>query len=323
LSLKKFDLIPEWLIHSKEHLYSQQFLYFGTLIDVKLTTDSNQNAQQAFNHLNQELARMHRDWHAWQPSLVTQINTACSTGESIVVPNDLAELLRRGKEYYFLSDGLFNPAAAKIISAWGFLNNEPNKPRTPPDQHIIDSLLQQKPSMADIEITKNRVKCRNPAVQLDLGGYAKGFAIDKLLDYLASQGISNALIDAGGDIGIRGKAIDRPWKIAIKDPFSDKPLKMLDISGPMSVFTSGSYARKFTHGKSQYTHIIDPRTGQPVTGFVSVTVLQKEAATADAAATAIMVAGPANWEKIAQKFHLERVFIVTQNQQVLEWSNNH
>jgi thiamine biosynthesis lipoprotein len=311
----------------KSRLYFQQYLYFGTVINVKLIADSNENAKDAFHHLDQELARMHRDWHAWQPSLITQINAACGTGETIIVPDDLADLLEKGKKFYTLSDGLFNPAAAKLIGAWGFLNNSPNRDRVPPDEALIDSLLQKKPSMADIEIHKNRVKCTNPAVQLDLGGYAKGYAIDNLLDYLSRQGISNALIDAGGDIGIRGQMLNRPWKIAIKNPFSKDPIKIIEVIGPMSVFTSGNYAREFNHDNTHYTHIINPSTGKPVTGFISVTVLHKDATTADAAATSLMVAGPTQWKKIAKQFGLEKVYAVTADE-VLEWpisadSNTH
>ena len=234
---------------------------------------------------------MHRDWHAWQPSLITQLTDSCGKNKSIIVPNDLAQLLERGKSFYHLSGGLFNPAAGKLFALWGFLSSDPNRARKPPRPELINALLQQKPSMDDIVITKNRVECTNPAVKLDVGGYAKGFAIDILLDHLCTHGITNALIDAGGDVGIRGEVFGKPWKIAIKNPFSQTPLKVIDASGHLSVFTSGNYARGFFYENKHYTHIIDPTTGQPVTGFVSVTVLHKDADTADAAATAIMIAG--------------------------------
>lgn len=302
----------------KDQLYSRDFLYFGTMVHVKLITDSSENARQAFAHIESELDRMHRDWHAWQPSLVTQINKACETGESISIPPDLVFLLERGKRYYTLSDGLFNPAAAKIIGAWGFLSDAPNRARKPPAPATINALLQQHPSMDDILIAHHHVKCTNPAVQLDLGGYAKGYAIDFLLDYLSAHGIHNALIDAGGDIGIRGQHFHQPWLIAIKNPFSDKPLKELAVSGSKGIFTSGDYARRFLHENSRYAHIINPKTGQPVESFASVTVIHKDATTADAAATTLMVAGPKNWQEVAKKFELEAVYIVTQDQQILE-----
>lgn len=307
-----------------ENLYSQQFLYFGTVINVSLVTESPTKAEELFAAIEQELIRMHRDWHAWEPSLITQINAICGTTKSLVIPADLAELLLLGKKYYTLSDGLFNPAAAKLTGAWGFLDNDPSKPRAPPTAENIAALVKQHPSMDDILIENNTVRCTNSAVQLDVGGYAKGYAIDQLLQHLKNQGVTNALIDAGGDIGIRGQAIDRPWRIAIQNPITKAALKTLSLTGSMAVFTSGNAVRTFEYKNNRYTHIINPHSGKPVTGFIAITVLSEDAtldpaaASADAAATALMVAGTERWKEIAQRFGVKKVYAMT-TEEVMEW----
>jgi len=306
--------------HSSLRIYSQQFLHFGTVVEVRLVTDSNKFAQKLFAHIDQELARMHQEWHAWEPSLITQINQHCDTQRSMLIPADLAELLTLGKKYSSMSNGLFNPAAAKVINAWGFLSSDPNRERQPPDPEVLKTLVNKHPSMNDVIVQDNRVRCINSAVQLDMGGYAKGFAIDQLFAYLESQNVTNGLIDAGGDIGVRGQAINRPWKVAIQNPGSANPIKVLEVSGRMSIFTSGNYARAFEYKNNHYTHIIDPRSGQPVRGLIAVTVLHEDATLADASATALMVAGAENWQEIAQRFGIKKVYAMT-SEQLLEWPN--
>lgn len=308
----------------KESLYTQQFLYFGTVINVSLATTSSAKAEALFTTIENELIRMHRDWHAWEPSLITQINALCGTTKSLTIPADLAELLLLGKKYYTISDGLFNPAAAKLTGAWGFLDNNPSQTRVPPSAKNIANLVKQHPSMDDVVIENNTVRCTNSAVQLDVGGYAKGYAVDQLLHYLEEQGVMNALIDAGGDIGVRGQAVNRPWTVAIHNPLTNTPLKTLSLTGSMAVFTSGNAVRTFEYKNNRYTHIINPHSGKPVTGFIAITVLNEDdtlehaATTADAAATALMVADTKRWKEVAQRFGIKKVYAITTDE-VMEW----
>jgi thiamine biosynthesis lipoprotein len=180
--------------------------------------------------------------------------------------------------------------------------------------------------MRDIEIHGVRMRSKNPAVKIDLGGVAKGFAIDRLLRYLKSKGINNALINTGGDLKVIGRHGDRPWKVAIRDPRYDPKNKdsgtqssspgvvaSLDVMDEEAVFTSGDYERyvRNKNNKDKHLHhIIDPRTGYPAQGSESVTVICEDASTADAAATAIFVAGPKQWVEIAKDMGVKQVLLI-------------
>lgn len=164
----------------------------------------------------------------------------------------------------------------------------------------------------------------NAAVKLDLGGVAKGFAIDRLLSYLKQQGIHNALVDAGGDLKVIGNHGNRPWKIAIRNPrfnpgkdndtaaTSTKIIASLELNDNEAAFTSGDYERYFKNKNQDkhFHHIIDPRTGYPAVGTQSITVLHQDATTADAAATALFIAGPTQWVKIAKAMDIKYVLLV-------------
>ena len=119
------------------------------------------------------------------------------------------------------------------------------------------------------------------------------------------------MINAGGDIKVIGKHGDRPWHIGIRHPRKkDSVLAGIDLLPNESIFTSGDYERYFIYKGVRYHHIIDPRTGYPATKSMSVTVIHPNAALADAAATALFVAGPEEWHEIAQSMGIKYVLLV-------------
>ena len=173
------------------------------------------------------------------------------------------------------------------------------------------------PSLEDITIKGVRMNNTNPAVKIDLGGIAKGYAIDRLLAYLQQQGINHAIINTGGDLKVIGRHGNRPWKVAIRDPRKKEGIvATLELHDGEAVFTSGDYERYFKskkNGDQHYHHIIDPRSGYPAKGTQSVTVLHRNGSTADAAATALFVAGPKQWAEIARSMGIRYVLLIDDN----------
>jgi thiamine biosynthesis lipoprotein len=130
------------------------------------------------------------------------------------------------------------------------------------------------------------------------------------IDLLRSRGIGNAIVNAGGDLRAIGRHGNRPWRIGVRDPRGEGVLAAIDTEGDESVFTSGDYERYFVYQGRRYHHIIDPRDGYPTQGVTSVTVIHREAALADAAATALFVAGPGDWPRVAALLGVEQVMLV-------------
>ena len=155
------------------------------------------------NAVLREFDRMHRAYHAWQPSELTALNSALARGESATVSVELADMLRDAQALAARGDDLFNPALGKLIALWGF-HSETFRPQRP-DVAAVRALLTSAPSLTDLHIAGRRVRSDNRDVQIDLEGYAKGYALDRAAAILREHGIDNALINIGGNVMALGQ----------------------------------------------------------------------------------------------------------------------
>ena len=159
---------------------------------------------------------------------------------------------------------------------------------------------------------------RHAAIKLDFGGVAKGFSLDTIVKELKRQEVPAALIDAGGDIRAYGRNKMHPWKVAVRDPRNAQGvLGFIEISGDESIVSSGTYERFYQIGSQRIHHILDPRTGKPAEGTLGVTVIAHQGALADAAATALLIAGKNGWRKVASAMKLNDVLLVTDRKEVI------
>lgn len=290
-------------------VHSYQLLALGTLVDVSLYGVDDDTAEATVEVTRSIMETIHHDWHAWQPSRLTVINDQLANGESVTLSAEEAQLLNTGLALSQRSDGLFNPAIGALSQLWGFHSDERDD-RPPPTPQAIKAVLDQHASMADLALSNHQLNSTNPNVQLDLGGYAKGYAVDLTIAAFRKMGISNAIVNAGGDLRAIGAKGDRPWRIGVRHPRQPGVVASIDSQGDESVFTSGDYERYFDHGEQRYHHIIDPRDGYPAAGTTSVTVIHSDAATADAAATALFIAGPAQWRETARNMGIELAMLI-------------
>ena len=284
-------------------------LVFGTLLEITLYDVSDAGAAAAFDRLEQDFHAFHASWTPWEESNLSRINDAIRADETAAVSADLLPMIRRSQDLYASSDGLFNPAIGNLINLWQMHRHEEDDIR-PPDASEITRILAQDPRMSDLSIDGSRLRSSNPGVQLSLGAFAKGYAIDLAMDYLRSQGISQAIINAGGDLRVIGQRGDRRWRIGIRHPREDGVIAWLEADSDESVFTSGDYERFYMYQGRRYHHILDPRTGYPAMATTSVTVIHENAGTADAAATALFVAGPDRWYEIARSMGIRYVMLI-------------
>ena len=292
--------------------YHDSFLIFGTIVNITLFDIDEKLAQASFRSIREDLQIMHRAWHVWEPGPLMRMNQLLGYTTEFSAAPSVIELFHVAKKLSLKSQHLFNPAIGKLIALWGFHSH--NQPDIAPSKQAILALVKQQPSMQDITIKGVRAKSQNAAVKLDFGGVAKGFAIDRLLKELKQKGVNNALINMGGDLKVIGQHGKRAWKVAIRDPREkEKLIALIELKDNEAAFTSGDYERYLRNKKNNdehLHHIIDPRTGYPATGTQSVTVLHNNAATADAAATALFIAGPKQWVKIAKAMNIKYVLLI-------------
>ena len=304
---------------SKEPLYQEQGYVFGTLVEVSVYGETEANATLAVAAVMQEFQRLHTLLHAWKPSALSDLNAAFAQGKSATVSAELQLILQNATQLSIQSDGLFNPAIGSLVQRWGFHADE-FKPALPDEKQLI-KLLSQHPQMNDIAIklvTNNKnahydVSSRNRSVQLDLGGYAKGYALDRAAALLRKMKVQNALINIGGNVMALGRHGTRDWRVGIQHPRKPGPLATLALHDGEAIGTSGDYQRYFELGGKRFCHLIDPRNGQPAQGVQAVTVLthgEQAGVLSDATSKPLFISGANNWMQAATKMQLDNALLI-------------
>lgn len=314
--------------------YQEQGYVFGTLVEVSVYGEDGARARKAVASVMQEFQRLHDLLHAWKPSALSDLNAAFAKGESREVAPELAAMLKDAAQLSAQSGGLFNPAIGGLVRLWGFHADEYKAAL--PDEKQLAALVAAKPQMSDIvflpspqaeertvalspsggKLDRGKgelVSSRNPAVLLDLGGYAKGYALDRAAELLRQQGIRNALVNIGGNVLALGTHGDRAWRIGIQHPRKPGPIATMELHDGEAIGTSGDYQRYFEFGGRRYCHLIDPRSGQPVQGVQAATVLTHGARAgtlSDAVSKPLFVSGSAGWRDAAQKMSLAEALLI-------------
>ncbi|WP_448522893.1 FAD:protein FMN transferase [Pseudothermotoga sp.] len=254
-------------------------------------------AQVIFN----ELERVYKKYNPNDPSsVVSKIN---NSNDWIDIDEETFVLLDAAVRFSRLTDGAFDPTLGELIRLWGFDKIAEKPPsRVPTTQEIGEALKRSGIDKLELDFQRRRVRLIDGA-KLDLGGIAKGYALDRA--YQVAKEVDKdctGFVEAGGDIRILGpKFGSRPWVVGVRDPRkSDSVIAYLYLTSG-AVATSGDYERYFEFEGVRYHHILDPKTGFPSRGAISVTVVADNAVTADALSTAGFVMG-AQWEYVVLEF---------------------
>ena len=174
--------------------------------------------------------------------------------------------------------------------------------------------------MADLVFDGTRISSRNKAVMIDLGGYAKGYALDRAAQILRAAHVKAALVNTGGNILAIGQPGDRPWKVGIRDPRGEGAIASVELHDNEAIGTSGDYQRYFMKDGKRHPHIIDPRTGQTIDLVASVTIIASGGKDAglrsDGNSKPLFITGPQHWKEMAQRLGLNEVMLIDSNRNV-------
>jgi thiamine biosynthesis lipoprotein len=315
----------------KAEVFRQESFVFGTRVEISIHGEDADKAAGAARMALQRFDALHRKLHAWQPSALEKVNQAFAAGARARLDPELAFILEDAKRHSLLTGELFNPAIGNLIRLWGFHADLPQSGL--PDAAAIAALVKAAPSMRDVHVESGEAWSGNPAVRLDLGGYAKGYALDEAARILRQQGIRNALINIGGNVLAMGTHGERPWKVGIQHPRKPGTLATLELRDGEAIGTSGDYQRYFDIGGKRYCHLIDPRTGRPAAGMQSVTILvsgERAGTRSDAQSKPLFIGGEPQLASMAARAEMAGVLAVAADgsvlvsaamQQRLQWSD--
>lgn len=283
-----------------QQLHKQSKIALGTFIEITSSDErAGRIAFQEIERIENLLSKYRPDSDVW---LVNKYGKAKVSQETIFVVN-------KARQFWQASNGAFDITVEPLMKIWGFQDKQY---RIPPREEIEGALKLVGMDKVIVDEKGSRIELVIQGMAIDLGGIAKGYAVDRAVLKLREAGVRDALINAGGDIFCLGKKFSRAWQIAIKDPRGKGIVKDLILTDK-AIATSGDYEVFFIVDEQRFSHIIDPKTGYPSqSGVVSVSIVADDCLTADALATSIFILGREKGRHLARRFNSDLASIVVQ-----------
>jgi thiamine biosynthesis lipoprotein len=259
----------------------------GTRIHVEIFAEDDALAAPL---LDQVVVEMHRIDHAFSPykedSELSRLNREAPR-DWMAVSDEMMDLLTKSHQISDLSGGAFDVTYASVGRYYDYRKGEV------PDSETLERAVQAiNYRYVERDIERQWVRYSHPHVYVDLGGIAKGHAVDRAIAILEEGGVTQASVAAGGDSRIIGDRAGQPWTVGIQHPRKPGEVSALLPLADTAVSTSGDYERYFERDGVRYHHILDPATGRSADGAWSVTILGPEATFTDALSTSVFVLGP-------------------------------
>lgn len=292
----------------------EEHYLLGTYFRIKAQSRSHDQAQRAVREAFAEVRRLSEEFSRTGSGSLGELNRrgCCAP---VHLSDDVLIVLEAAQKYRILSEGAFDPTIGKIVDLWGFTQDwdRAGMGRIPFSEELKP--LVEEPREISLDMATKTARLSSANVEVDLGGIAKGYIVDKAVEILKKYELDSALVDAGGNIRVfndRPRKVlwwedRRPFRIGVQHPRDEqKIIGVLEIWEDRALATSGDYQRCFfadalknifpcryadEPDKIRYHHIIDPKTGLPARGLISATILAPTAMEADALSTAVFVLG--------------------------------
>jgi thiamine biosynthesis lipoprotein len=262
------------------------FRAMGTTCSLQLFTASQMKSDMVAAMAIAEVERIEKKYSRYlDHSVLSDINRSALQGDEVVLDEETAELIDFAFACHQKSDGLFDITSGVLRRIWDFSGG------IVPADHSVAALLPLI-GLENLQWNKPRLGFSRSGIELDFGGIGKEYAVDRLADLILAEGIEHGLIDLGGDFFAVGPRPDgNPWRIGLRDPHcAGRWREQIALHGG-ALATSGDYERYVSIDGKRYCHILNPRTGWPVRGLSSVTVLAPRCMVAGTLTTIALLKG--------------------------------
>lgn len=291
---------------SSEKPYKESRFLMDTLIEI---TAYGPQGQVAVKDAFSEFERMYALANQYDPnSQVSKVNQAAGSNK-VVVDDDILAMVEESCQLADKLDGAFDVTIGPLVDLWGIGKKGEY---VPADSEIAKVLPLVNYKLIELDKVNKTLYLPQKGMQLDLGGIAKGYAVDKAIAKLQAAGIKSALINAGGTVRVVGSRPDgKPWRIGVQDPRkADGVSAKLELAGWDTMETSGDYQRFMMKDDVRYAHIFDPRTGKQPRDMAAVTMIMNNASQGDIFSTALLVLGVERSKELLKQFPgVEAIFI--------------
>ncbi|MFO1218000.1 MAG: FAD:protein FMN transferase [Burkholderiaceae bacterium] len=258
----------------------------GTAIHVELWCDDAVTGRAAADAVIREMHRIDRAMSPYKPdSELSRINREAHAA-AVSVSHELFTLLQRAQHFSRLSDGAFDITYAAVGHLYDY------RAGVRPTVEALERARQAVGwRMLQLDAAARSVRFARDGMRIDLGGFAKGHAVDNCVALLRDHGIAHAIVSAGGDSRVLGDRRGRPWSVAVRDPRNADAIVAVLPLEDTSISTSGDYERYFECDGVRHHHLIDPRTGESPRTVRSVTILAADGLTCEALGKCVFVMG--------------------------------
>ena len=255
-------------------------------LTIRHKPNDRQAAEVACHEVRSELGELEAKYSRYNPeSLLSQINRSAGSDIPVEIDQETRGLLQFCQQLYTQSDGLFDPTAGALNAIWNLQEGRIVSPERLPG--TLDAVGWQ-----HVQLSETDVHLSHANTRLDLGGIVKEFAVDMSVQTLRAAGFPNHIVELAGDVYAGGTSNnEQPWRIGISDPSDpETSIRTLELTDA-ALASSGSYQRFFTHEGKTYSHFLNPRTGRPVEGAISASVVAENTLIAGAVATVACLHG--------------------------------
>lgn len=292
----------------------------GTTYNVRFwhTSDIDQNALKV--RIDEELIRVNKLMSTYDPESELSLFNKSSSAELHPLSDDTLKVISEAVRIGALSQGALDITIGPLVNLWGFGPNA--RPEVIPEEETIIS-VKEKTGVDKLRITENGAQKLIPDMYVDLSPVAKGFGVDQVANIVREAGITNYLVEIGGEMQVSGVNIQgAQWRIAIEKPITtERSVQKIIQIGENAIATSGDYRNYYEEDGRRYSHLIDPKTGYPIQhNLASVTVIHSSCMVADGFATAISVMGKDAGLSMALENNLAVVLITKENGEFKEYT---
>jgi len=294
-----------------QQLYHFSFKAMGSPCQLQIYADSNQQATEVYQSVVSQIEQLEQRYSRFRPdSLISEINQRAGTGCRTLLDPETRILLHYAEQCYQESEGLFDVTSGVLNSLWSI-----DSQRLPSDREVKQLLLLV--GWDKVEWDEHEIYLPLPGMQLDFGGIVKEYATDVAVNLCLKHHINSGIVELGGDIRVIGALPDgQGWPIGIADPQGEKSAIAQIRLTQGALASSGDYERYLEIDGQRYSHLLNPKTGKPVSGIRAVSVIADQCIVAGSLATIAMLKAEQGQNWLAQ---LEQPYLCyLNNNQVID-----
>jgi thiamine biosynthesis lipoprotein len=298
------------------HLVQRERLSMGSALQLTAWTADEPGALVAFEAVFAEFDRLESLLSIWRDGSDVQRINAAAGERPVPVSAETIEVIEAARQVSEWTGGKFDVTFGALSDIWRFDHDQDNRVPTPEEIRARLPLVDYR--ALEVDRARGTAFLTRAGMRVHLGGIGKGYAVDRAAAILRERGVTNFMIQSGGDLYVGGHRDGRPWRLGINDPRGPGGQSFATMELSDSTFsTSGDYERFFIKDGTRYHHLLDPDTGEPARETRSVTIIAKSALLADGLSTGVFLMGPGPGLKLVEQLPDVDAVIVTAGNAVL------